>query len=100
MLTVAIIGRPNVGKSTLFNRILGRRQAIVQDTPGVTRDRHAAEAECRGRQFRLIDTGGLIPSAGDRMLELIRERWRMAIGEADALSVRLDGCDRVPLTGF
>src|SRR5437867_6762883 len=98
MLTVAIIGRPNVGKSTLFNRILGRRQAIVQDTPGVTRDRHAAEAECRGRQFRLIDTGGLIPSAGDRMLELIREQSRMAIAEADALIFLLDGREGVTST--
>ena len=91
MFTVAIIGRPNVGKSTLFNRILGRRQAIVKDFPGVTRDRHAAETEYRGRPFRLIDTGGLVPSADDRMLELIREQCRMAIKEADALIFLLDG---------
>jgi GTP-binding protein len=91
MFTVAIIGRPNVGKSTLFNRILGRRQAIVKDFPGVTRDRHAAETEYRGRPFRLIDTGGLVPSADDRMLELIREQARLAIDEADALIFLLDG---------
>lgn len=91
MLSVAIIGRPNVGKSTLFNRILGRRQAIVEDVPGVTRDRHAAEAEYRGQHFRLIDTGGLVPGAHDRMLALIREQSQRAIDEADALIYVLDG---------
>ena len=85
MFTVAIIGRPNVGKSTLFNRILGRRQAIVQDMPGVTRDRHSAEAEYRGRPFRLIDTGGLVPTSPDQMFALIREQSRLAIDEADSL---------------
>ena len=93
MFTVAIIGRPNVGKSTLFNRILGRRQAIVQDMPGVTRDRHSAEAEYRGRPFRLIDTGGLIPTSQDQMFALIREQSRLAIDEADALIFVLDGRD-------
>jgi len=91
MFTVAIIGRPNVGKSTLFNRILGRRQAIVQDFPGVTRDRHYAECEDRGRRFQLIDTGGLLPSSEDRMLGLIREQSRRAIDEADALIFLMDG---------
>jgi GTP-binding protein len=91
MFTVALIGRPNVGKSTLFNRILGRRQAIVQDMPGVTRDRHYADCEYRGRPFRLIDTGGLLPSTQDRMLALIREQSRAAIDEADALVFVLDG---------
>ena len=91
MLTVAIIGRPNVGKSTLFNRILGRRQAIVQDLPGVTRDRHSAETEYRGRPFRLIDTGGLIPASDDQMFALIREQSRLAIEEADALIFVLNG---------
>jgi len=78
MFTIAIIGRPNVGKSTLFNRILGRRQAIVQDFPGVTRDRHYAECDDRGRRFQLIDTGGLMPASEDRMLGLIREQSRRA----------------------
>ena len=97
VFTVAIIGRPNVGKSTLFNRILGRRQAIVQDVPGVTRDRHAAEAEDRGRRFRLIDTGGLVPHAGERMLALIREQSQRAIEEADALIYLLDGREGLTL---
>ena len=91
MYTVAIIGRPNVGKSMLFNRILGRRQAIVQDFPGVTRDRHYAECEDRGRRFQLIDTGGLVPSSEDRLLSLIREQSRRAIEEADALIFLMDG---------
>ena len=91
MFTVAIIGRPNVGKSTLFNRILGRRQAIVQDFPGVTRDRHYAECDHGGRRFQLIDTGGLLPATEDRMLGLIREQSRRAIEEADALIFLMDG---------
>lgn len=88
---VAIIGRPNVGKSTLFNRILGRRSAIVDDVPGVTRDRNYADAEYRGRPFRLVDTGGLDPTATDRMLSLIRQQSQLAIAEADVLIVVMDG---------
>jgi GTPase len=95
MFTVAIIGRPNVGKSTLFNRILGRRQAIVKDFPGVTRDRHYAECEYRGRQFQVVDTGGLIPAADEQMFSLIREQSRRAIAEADALIFLMDGREGV-----
>src|SRR2546421_7573200 len=64
---VALVGRPNVGKSTLFNRIVGRRLAIVEDTPGVTRDRQYAEADYAGRRFRAVDTGGVTPPAGEQL---------------------------------
>lgn len=88
---VAIIGRPNVGKSTLFNKILGQKIAIVDDVPGVTRDRNYADASYRNRRFRLVDTGGLDPSASDSMLSLIRRQSELAIAEADILIVLLDG---------
>ncbi len=96
--TVAIIGRPNVGKSTLFNRILGHRSAIVDDVPGVTRDRNYAEASFRGRPFRLVDTGGLDPSANEGMLALIRHQTQVAIAEADVLIFVMDGRDGVTPT--
>ncbi|MBI3092219.1 MAG: ribosome biogenesis GTPase Der [Candidatus Tectomicrobia bacterium] len=82
---VAIIGRPNVGKSTLFNRIIQRRQAIVEPTPGVTRDRNYAIAEWHGRQFQLVDTGGFEPTATETLLAQVREQARLAIDEADLL---------------
>lgn len=88
---VAIIGRPNVGKSTLFNRILGSRTAIVDDVPGVTRDRNYADTSYRNRPFRLIDTGGLEPAASDGMLALIRRQSELAIAEADVLILLMDG---------
>lgn len=88
---VAIIGRPNVGKSRLFNRILGGRTAIVDDVPGVTRDRNYAEATYCGRRFQLVDTGGLDPSATDGMLALIRQQSQLAISEADILILVVDG---------
>ena len=82
---VAIIGRPNVGKSTLFNRMLGKRTAIVDDVPGVTRDRNYADATYRNRPFRLVDTGGLDPSASEGMLALIKRQSELAIAEADTV---------------
>src|ERR687893_827371 len=88
---IAVIGRPNVGKSTLFNRILGARSAIVDDVPGVTRDRNYADGTYRGRPFRLVDTGGLDPSADETMLALIRQQTKIAIAEADILIVVMDG---------
>ena len=88
---VAIIGRPNVGKSTLFNRILGRKTAIVDDVPGVTRDRNYADAHYRNRPFRLVDTGGLEPSASEGMMALIRRQSELAIAEADILVLLMDG---------
>jgi GTP-binding protein len=88
---VAIVGRPNVGKSTLFNRILGSRTAIVDDVPGVTRDRNYADGIYRGRPFRLVDTGGLEPGARDGMFALIKQQSELAIAEADILILLVDG---------
>jgi GTP-binding protein len=88
---IAIIGRPNVGKSTLFNRIIGVKAAIVDDVPGVTRDRNYADGTYRGRPFRLVDTGGLEPSATAGMLALIKRQSQLAIAEADALILLMDG---------
>ncbi|MCA9472802.1 MAG: ribosome biogenesis GTPase Der [Nitrospirales bacterium] len=88
---IVIIGRPNVGKSTLFNRIVGLRKAIVDDHPGVTRDRHEARGTYQGRVFQLIDTGGLDPSATEGMIVHIKRQSELAIAEADLLIVAMDG---------
>ncbi|MCP9472614.1 MAG: ribosome biogenesis GTPase Der [Nitrospira sp.] len=88
---IAIIGRPNVGKSTLFNKLLGTKAAIVDDVPGVTRDRNYADATYRDRAFRLVDTGGLDPSASGGMSALIRRQSELAIAESDILILLLDG---------
>ena len=90
---VAVVGRPNVGKSTLFNRIVGRRVAIVEDTPGVTRDRIYAEAEWRGIRFDLIDTGGIEPDSKDIILSQMREQAQIAIDMADVILFIVDGKD-------
>lgn len=87
---VAIVGRPNVGKSTLFNRIIGWRKAIVEDTPGVTRDRNYADAEWSGREFIIVDTGGLDIESDELYLSLIRDQVRVAIEEADLILFILD----------
>ncbi len=92
---VAIVGRPNVGKSTLFNRIVGQRKAIVHDLPGVTRDRHYASAEWAGKQFTIVDTGGFVPQSEDVMETAIREQARIAIDEADVLLFLVDGKEGV-----
>ena len=88
---VAVVGRPNVGKSTFFNRVLGERVAIVEDQPGVTRDRNFARAEWNGRQFYLVDTGGMVEGSDEPMDRLIREQVLTAIGEADVLLLVVDG---------
>lgn len=82
---VAIIGRPNVGKSTFFNYIVGKRISIVEDTPGVTRDRVYAEANWRGRDFTLIDTGGIEPESDDIILSQMRRQADMAVEIADVI---------------
>ena len=83
--TVAIIGRPNVGKSTLFNRLIGRREAIVDPRPGVTRDRNFGTADWNGRRFWLVDTGGLVPGASDALNRAIRTQVEAAVAEGDVL---------------
>lgn len=88
--TIAIIGRPNVGKSTLFNRIVGGRQAIVDDRPGSTRDRHFGKAEWNGRGFWLVDTGGLLPSSTEAMDRAIRTQVEMAVDTADVILFLVD----------
>ena len=87
---VAIVGRPNVGKSTLFNRILGQRQAIVDELPGLTRDRHYAEATWNGRTFLLVDTGGIDPSSVQPIQRQIMKQAEYAIEEADLTMLVLD----------
>ena len=82
---VAIVGRPNVGKSTLFNYIVGKRISIVEDTPGVTRDRVYAEGNWRGRSFTLVDTGGIEPESDDVILSQMREQANLAISMADVI---------------
>lgn len=89
--TVAIVGRPNVGKSTLFNRILGGRPAIVSDQPGTTRDRHFGDAEWQGRSFWVVDTGGLLPESDDSMDRAIRAQVDFALDEAEVVIFVVDG---------
>ncbi|MFB3887263.1 MAG: ribosome biogenesis GTPase Der [Thermodesulfobacteriota bacterium] len=88
---IAIVGRPNVGKSTLFNRISGGKKAIVADTPGVTRDRNYADVEWGGSAFTLIDTGGFEPVSKDRIFIQMREQCQLALEEADAILFVMDG---------
>lgn len=88
---VAIVGRPNVGKSTLFNRIVRRERAIIADEPGVTRDRHYADVEWEGKTFTLIDTGGFEPVSKDRIFIQMREQCQVAIDEADVILFVMDG---------
>lgn len=88
---VAIVGRPNVGKSTFFNRCLGRRHAIVDDRPGVTRDRLYIETDWSGHDFVLVDTGGIITDSEEPMAANVREQVKLAIDEADVIVFMVDG---------
>ena len=87
---VAIVGRPNVGKSTLFNKLIGERRSIVEDTPGVTRDRIYGESEWNGRKFILIDTGGIEPKTDSMILKKMREQAQIAIDTADVIIFMCD----------
>lgn len=91
--TVAIVGRPNVGKSTLFNRILGGRRAIVSAQAGTTRDRNFGDAEWAGRRFWLVDTGGLIPDSTDSMDRAVRSQVERAVAESDVVVFVVDGLE-------
>lgn len=95
---VAIVGRPNVGKSSLFNRFLQRRQAVVDPEAGVTRDRNYATCDWNGRKFRLVDTGGMVPDTRDKMEKAILDQSNFAIHEADLVVLVLDamvGLDQI-----
>jgi len=88
---VAIVGRPNVGKSTLFNRLIGEPKAIVDDLPGLTRDRNYAETQWAGRSYRLVDTGGIASAAGGSLEVNVQAQSRLAVVEADAVIFLFDG---------
>ena len=87
---VAIVGRPNVGKSTFFNRLIQRREAIVDSVSGVTRDRHYGKTDWNGRNFSIIDTGGYIIGSDDVFEAEIDKQVELAIGEADAILFMVD----------
>lgn len=95
MAIVAIVGRPNVGKSSIFNRILGRRSAIVDDQPGVTRDRLYGETEWAGRRFYIVDTGGIMSTVDHPFMELIEKQVDLAVDESSVVIFVLDGRDGV-----
>jgi len=87
---VAIVGRPNVGKSTFFNRLIQKRQAIVEETSGVTRDRHYGKSDWNGKYFSVIDTGGYVVGSDDIFEEEIRKQVEIAIEEADVILFMVD----------
>jgi len=92
---VAVVGRPNVGKSTFFNRVIGRRVAIVDDQPGVTRDRNFGKAEWIARPFFLVDTGGVIEGSDEPLDRAVRAQAMAAVAEADLILLLVDGKDGV-----
>ena len=87
---IAIVGRPNVGKSMLFNKLIGRRLSIVEDTPGVTRDRIYGESDWCGRKFTLVDTGGIEPNTDNEILTFMREQAQIAIDNATVIVLVVD----------
>jgi GTPase len=88
---LALVGRPNVGKSTLFNRLVGRRLALVEDVPGVTRDRHYADIAWANRELSLVDTGGFVPGGSDDVLEGVRAQAEIAVSTCDVVLLLVDG---------
>src|SRR5262245_57250912 len=92
---VVIVGRPNAGKSTLFNRLIRQRKAVVDDTPGVTRDRNFAQAKWRDVPFILVDTGGIDVSETKGIIGQVQEHTRLAIEEADLVIFLFDGKEGV-----
>ncbi|MEY4778615.1 MAG: hypothetical protein RIS13_1363, partial [Bacteroidota bacterium] len=88
--TIAIVGRPNVGKSTFFNRMLEERKAIVENTPGVTRDRQYGVSEWNGKTFNIIDTGGFVPYGVEIFEKEIRDQVMIAVEEANAVIFMTD----------
>ncbi len=93
---VAICGRPNVGKSTLYNRLIGRQRAIIHAEEGITRDRHYGTAQWDNHRFRVVDTGGIVESPIDPVVQKMQEQIRVALDEAKVIVFLLDGQD--PLT--
>ena len=99
--TVAIVGRPNVGKSTLFNRLVGKRLAIVDDTPGVTRDRRRGNARIGDLHFNVIDTAGFEDAQGEGLMARMRAQTELAVGEADVALLVIDArTGLTPLDSF
>ena len=99
-MLVALVGRPNVGKSTMFNLMVGSRKALVEDTPGLTRDRNYAEVTIEEKTFIVVDTGGFEPSSPDIMLSQMRIQTKVAIEEADLIVFLGDGKSGISPTDF
>ncbi len=97
---IAVVGRPNVGKSTLFNKLVGQRLSIVEDTPGVTRDRIYAPCEWRNREVMLVDTGGIEPYSDDVILAQMRRQAQLAIRSADVIILVTDVRTGVTATDY
>ena len=95
---VAVVGRPNVGKSTLFNQLAGKRISIVEDTPGVTRDRVYADTEWLNNRFTMIDTGGIEPGSQDELFRQIRYQAEIAIETVDVILFLTDGKEGITST--